>query len=971
MNFGFIKTADCIDVAPEVDSRCSDPAFALANPTICPPQSQLIVKPGYSLACVLGSVQYKAFLVTSGVEVDVTADSIFATSDMSVAMIGALSGNATALSQGEATISATYGTLTATSTLTVIGATGDACCDAIQVGMMVLVDNSRSMSQAMSGAYQTRLDFAKAAATQFIGEVNQTKDVVGLASFNLASVLSLASPSSDKAAVGALVPTIAQSQQKTEFYNALTATIAELDAAAPDLKVILLISDGEDTSDDAGTGYSSGYNPIELLSNFKDQGGVVICLGCRASGPGFARLSAFATGGFFINAYASIEAVSLAFLSGLKGYICAGNCTPAGDTIVATPELNYTGFANWDVTAGQVDLIGPGLFDFLPGNGLYVDLMGSTSTAYGTLKSKVTYALESGHTYRVSVQLAGNQRLDDSPYSALLRLFYGVSETELVHQSIVINDHAQDFQTYTFSFTAPADVDAYVSIAQESIPTGLTGLSPYFGLLLGRVVLEDTTDLITLLDDNFDTENLQYVPPRCGLGTTYYGGGYTYGYACEGEGCLTDPPDVQLPDPTPLPDIESGYTPPQTYTSTRQACASCATGFTNFSATEIAGVTIAASTPPTVPEPEYYTSVTYDLGSTQAIAAYDIDFSYADAPINGWLLEGSDDLLTWATVQTIYAPPLLAPPQTAKFPVVNATAYRYYRFTVTPREDAVPTGFGDISFYAPRAAQGCSSATRTSTASQAAADALAYAAALAEAQAGLNCVPLYTATDTHTASCPPGTYGGGDVQRSATAYSFISQSHAEAEAHAAALAAAEAALACTGSNNTQPITIPSPNSTTGEGPASLYPSVEYVTSAITSITKVTVTLKQLTIQSVDDMVLMLIGPDGTAVLLCQFGSAMNMNLPIVGTPIDLTFDDAGALFVAGVAPTTGSYQCISFAPTDSGLLFPAPYPGPDTPNTTLAAFNGKNPNGAWSLWAVDIDPLLTGLIAHGWELTIT
>ncbi len=43
--------------------------------------------------------------------------------------------------------------------------------------------------------------------------------------------------------------------------------------------------------------------------------------------------------------------------------------------------INYTSFANWTVTDGSVDLIGNGFFDFQPGNGLYIDMDGSTGDA--------------------------------------------------------------------------------------------------------------------------------------------------------------------------------------------------------------------------------------------------------------------------------------------------------------------------------------------------------------------------------------------------------------------------------------------------------------------------------------------------------------------------------------------------------------------------------------------------------------
>ena len=50
--------------------------------------------------------------------------------------------------------------------------------------------------------------------------------------------------------------------------------------------------------------------------------------------------------------------------------------------------LNYNGFNNWSVS-GVVDLIGNSYFDFLPGNGMYLDMDGSNYAA-GTITTKVS-----------------------------------------------------------------------------------------------------------------------------------------------------------------------------------------------------------------------------------------------------------------------------------------------------------------------------------------------------------------------------------------------------------------------------------------------------------------------------------------------------------------------------------------------------------------------------------------------------
>lgn len=73
-------------------------------------------------------------------------------------------------------------------------------------------------------------------------------------------------------------------------------------------------------------------------------------------------------------------------------------------------KYNYTSFANWTVVpgSGSVDLIGNGTWDLYPGNGLYVDMDGSTNNA-GILRSNPIDVV-SGNRYLLQFDLAGNAR---------------------------------------------------------------------------------------------------------------------------------------------------------------------------------------------------------------------------------------------------------------------------------------------------------------------------------------------------------------------------------------------------------------------------------------------------------------------------------------------------------------------------------------------------------------------------------
>jgi hypothetical protein len=113
--------------------------------------------------------------------------------------------------------------------------------------------------------------------------------------------------------------------------------------------------------------------------------------------------------------------------------------------------LNYTGFANWTVTDGTVDLIGNGgPFDFLPGNGLYVDLDGSTYDA-GIMATSVGIHFAAGEQYTLTFDVAGNNRT-----ATVESLVFGVGITGQLYFDSLTYSAAQynnDFATYTVSFT--------------------------------------------------------------------------------------------------------------------------------------------------------------------------------------------------------------------------------------------------------------------------------------------------------------------------------------------------------------------------------------------------------------------------------------------------------------------------------------------------------------------------------------
>ena len=124
--------------------------------------------------------------------------------------------------------------------------------------------------------------------------------------------------------------------------------------------------------------------------------------------------------------------------------------------------LNYTGFDNWTVSEGTVDLIGSGSWPwFYNTNGLYVDLDGSSHDA-GVLTT--TLSLEAG-AYKLYFDLAGNQRNNASDKTEMVVSTNGQGSTLVSGAySLSMND---SFQTYMQQFTIAQDMDVQISFGAE------------------------------------------------------------------------------------------------------------------------------------------------------------------------------------------------------------------------------------------------------------------------------------------------------------------------------------------------------------------------------------------------------------------------------------------------------------------------------------------------------------------------
>src|SRR5439155_15513335 len=146
--------------------------------------------------------------------------------------------------------------------------------------------------------------------------------------------------------------------------------------------------------------------------------------------------------------------------------------------------------------------------------------------------------------------------------------------------------------------------------------------------------------------------------------------------------------------------------------------------------------------------------------------------------------------------------------------------------------------------------------------------------------------------------------------------------------------------------------------------ATPYPSSVKVNCVRGVITRATVTLRGLTHAYPDDIDLLLVGPNGQkVVLMSDAGGGQAIN------NINLTFDDqAFAPLPDWTQIVPGAFRPMNY--DDGPDSFPSPAPPPPYASD-LSSLNGTDPNGFWSLFALDDYQLDGGAINAGWVLSLS
>ncbi|EIJ81343.1 hypothetical protein PB1_00320 [Bacillus methanolicus PB1] len=150
-----------------------------------------------------------------------------------------------------------------------------------------------------------------------------------------------------------------------------------------------------------------------------------------------------------------------------------------------------------------------------------------------------------------------------------------------------------------------------------------------------------------------------------------------------------------------------------------------------------------------------------------------------------------------------------------------------------------------------------------------------------------------------------------------------------------------------------------------------YPSNIVVSGLQGTITDVTVTIHNFVDPGSGPpgpghLDLLVVAPDGVTSVLIVGNPG---NGAAATTPVTFTISDNAATQI----PSNGPIPNGTFLPTvtDNSNTFPAPAPGPAPYPASLSNFNGLNPNGTWSLYAIDQFGGHGMAINGGWSLTIS
>ena len=160
--------------------------------------------------------------------------------------------------------------------------------------------------------------------------------------------------------------------------------------------------------------------------------------------------------------------------------------------------LNYTSFANWNVTRNGVDIIGNGQDDIYPGNGMYVDMNGSIpGLSQGKIETKTLFMLNPG-MYQLNFNIGNNnQTMPNTTNTVTVSLgsvfsenFSRVGTPPLQTITRTINVLSATTGRIIFDSGPPADIEGIIvdDVKLALIPEPSTALLVGISLLSAAIV---------------------------------------------------------------------------------------------------------------------------------------------------------------------------------------------------------------------------------------------------------------------------------------------------------------------------------------------------------------------------------------------------------------------------------------------------------------------------------------------------
>jgi hypothetical protein len=133
----------------------------------------------------------------------------------------------------------------------------------------------------------------------------------------------------------------------------------------------------------------------------------------------------------------------------------------------------------WVVDYGTVDVIGPGFYDFYPGNNNYIDTNGSNSQS-GGMHTNTVFNFLAGKTYTISFDYGNNKGSDfNGSVETLVLDLIGFGGTVINHTGPIAS-----FINYVFSFTPGSNFNSAIYFNASGTNDGDNG-----GLILDNVSL--------------------------------------------------------------------------------------------------------------------------------------------------------------------------------------------------------------------------------------------------------------------------------------------------------------------------------------------------------------------------------------------------------------------------------------------------------------------------------------------------